>query len=175
MSQASLPLALGPTYQVMLHNRVDRRSTLVFAISIAHILSLSNTFRKHGIDAKFVYQETKPAERQEIYEGFRRGDFKVLVNCGILTEGGTIHLFFSLRPREVTVLIPLLWNGSGLPCDRLYPSPAPYSIANSLLADARSRTSTLTRDGKERLSGYRSRRKWWIGWRRSLYSDVIRC
>lgn len=68
--------------------RLDRRSTLVFAISISHILSLTNTFRKYGVDARFVYQETKPAERQAIYSGFRNGDFKVLVNCGILTEGG---------------------------------------------------------------------------------------
>ena len=70
-------------------SRADSRSTLVFAISKSHILSITNTFRRYGVDAKYVYHDTKPAERQEIYEGFKNGTFKVLVNCGILTEGGT--------------------------------------------------------------------------------------
>ncbi|GAA5962963.1 hypothetical protein JCM3765_006731 [Sporobolomyces pararoseus] len=93
----------------------DRRSTLVFAISISHILSLTNTFRKYGVDARFVHQETKPAERLSLFQGFRNGDFKVLVNCGILTEGAdfpSIDCILLLRPtKSQTLFLQMLGRG----------------------------------------------------------------
>ncbi|GAA6059855.1 hypothetical protein JCM10212_007060 [Sporobolomyces blumeae] len=101
--------------QAWLDKASDRRSTLVFAINIAHILSLTNTFRKHGVDARFVYQDTKPAQREEIYEAFRRGEFRVLVNCGILTEGAdfpSIDCILLLRPtRSQTLFLQMLGRG----------------------------------------------------------------
>ncbi|GAA6024337.1 hypothetical protein JCM11491_000381 [Sporobolomyces phaffii] len=101
--------------QTWLEKASDRRSTLVFAISISHILSLANTFRRHGIDARFVYQETKLAERQAIYEGFKKGEFKVLVNCGILTEGAdfpSIDCILLLRPtRSQSLFLQMLGRG----------------------------------------------------------------
>ncbi|GAA5954131.1 hypothetical protein JCM21900_002899 [Sporobolomyces salmonicolor] len=65
----------------------DRRSTLVFAVNISHIYSLANAFRERGIDARCVSQETKVGDRDELYAAFRAGEFPVLINCGILTEG----------------------------------------------------------------------------------------
>ncbi|GAA5871199.1 hypothetical protein JCM1840_000140 [Sporobolomyces johnsonii] len=65
----------------------DRRSTLVFAVNISHIHSIANAFRERGIDARCVSQKTKPKDRDELYAAFRAGEFPVLVNCGILTEG----------------------------------------------------------------------------------------
>ncbi|GAA5843705.1 hypothetical protein JCM11251_003469 [Rhodosporidiobolus azoricus] len=65
----------------------DRRSTLVFAVNIDHVISLTNEFRGRGYDARFVYEATKAKEREELYEKFRAGEFPILVNCGILTEG----------------------------------------------------------------------------------------
>lgn len=70
----------------------DRRSTLVFTISIKHVHAVTATFQARGIDARCVTQRTKQAERLETYRAFRAGEFPVLVNCGILTEGGTPHL-----------------------------------------------------------------------------------
>lgn len=75
----------------------DRRSTLVFAVSVAHVVSLTNAFRERGVDARFVYEGTKQKERDELYCAFKAGEFAVLVNCGILTEGGA-SLSHSLRP-----------------------------------------------------------------------------
>ncbi|GAA5895720.1 hypothetical protein JCM5296_007402 [Sporobolomyces johnsonii] len=65
----------------------DRRSTLIFAVNISHIYSIANAFREQGIDARCVSQETKPKDRDALYAAFRAGEFPVLVNCGILTEG----------------------------------------------------------------------------------------
>ncbi|SCZ91483.1 BZ3500_MvSof-1268-A1-R1_Chr1-2g01439 [Microbotryum saponariae] len=64
-----------------------RRSTLVFAVDVNHVVSLTNAFREQGIDARFVHQGIKIREREQIYDAFRNGEFQVLVNCSILTEG----------------------------------------------------------------------------------------
>lgn len=70
----------------------DRRSTLVFAANIAHVHSLCAKFHEHGIEVRSVSSKTKQAEREEIYRAFKAGEFPVLVNCEILTEGGAFFV-----------------------------------------------------------------------------------
>ncbi|BGP21141.1 uvrABC complex, subunit B [Rhodotorula toruloides] len=65
----------------------DRRSTLIFAASVPHSVNLANAFRERGIDARFVSMATKQADRAELYRSFRAGEYPVLINYGILTEG----------------------------------------------------------------------------------------
>ncbi|EMS24929.1 UvrABC complex, subunit B [Rhodotorula toruloides NP11] len=65
----------------------DRRSTLIFAASVPHSVNLANAFRERGIDARFVSMATKQADRAELYRAFRAGEYPVLINYGILTEG----------------------------------------------------------------------------------------
>jgi len=67
-----------------------RKSTLVFCVDIAHVKGLTNTFRANGIDAKFVTGTTPKAERSSLLDSFKRGDYPVLVNCGVFTEGTDI-------------------------------------------------------------------------------------
>lgn len=64
-----------------------RKSTLVFCVDLNHVADLTNTFRKHGIDAQFVTGDTDKRERGSRLEAFKRGEFPVLVNCGVFTEG----------------------------------------------------------------------------------------
>jgi ATP-dependent helicase IRC3 len=64
-----------------------RRSTIVFAVDIGHVNDLTETFRQHGFDARAVTSYTSKADRVALVEAFRRGDFPVLINCGIFTEG----------------------------------------------------------------------------------------
>lgn len=71
---------------------VDRRSTLIFAASVPHAVNLANAFRARGIDARFVSMATKQADRAELYRAFRAGEYPVLINYGILTEGGEPRL-----------------------------------------------------------------------------------
>ncbi|ODQ79006.1 hypothetical protein BABINDRAFT_162080 [Babjeviella inositovora NRRL Y-12698] len=68
----------------------SRMSTLVFCINIDHLRSLQEVFIMRGVDARFVTGETKSAERIEIVEAFKRGEFPVLLNCGVFTEGTDI-------------------------------------------------------------------------------------
>ncbi|SPO05977.1 related to 51.5 kDa protein [Cephalotrichum gorgonifer] len=72
------------------HAAADRRSTLVFCVDLAHVDSLTRKFRQHGIDARSITGDTPNLERSRRLDEFRRGEFPVLVNCGVFTEGTDI-------------------------------------------------------------------------------------
>lgn len=67
-----------------------RKSTIVFCVDLAHVAGLTNTFRQHGIDARYVTGDTPKQERSTRLDAFRAGEFPVLVNCGVFTEGTDI-------------------------------------------------------------------------------------
>lgn len=67
-----------------------RKSTLVFCVDLAHVADLTDMFRRHHIDARYVTSNTKSKERTEKLESFKRGEYPVLLNCGIFTEGTDI-------------------------------------------------------------------------------------
>ncbi len=65
----------------------SRKSTLVFCVDVAHIHGLTKAFRRKRIDARFVTGETPKMDRAATLDAFRAGEFPVLVNCGVFTEG----------------------------------------------------------------------------------------
>ncbi|KAI0322660.1 P-loop containing nucleoside triphosphate hydrolase protein [Amylostereum chailletii] len=65
-------------------------STLVFCVNIAHVRELTKVFRAYGLDARYVYSGTPLVERKELVRAFRAGEYPVLLNCAILTEGADI-------------------------------------------------------------------------------------
>jgi ATP-dependent helicase IRC3 len=67
-----------------------RKSTLAFCVDLAHVEGLTNTFREHGIDACFITGDTPKSERSGRLDAFKKGEFPVLVNCGVFTEGTDI-------------------------------------------------------------------------------------
>ncbi|KAI9651172.1 putative ATP-dependent helicase IRC3 [Ciborinia camelliae] len=67
-----------------------RKSTLVFCVDLAHVGGLTNKFREYGIDAQFVTGDTPKIERSARLDAFRNGEFPVLINCGVFTEGTDI-------------------------------------------------------------------------------------
>lgn len=92
-----------------------RRSTLVFAVNIDHITSLTAAFRELGIDARPIHMGTNPALRRSTLAAFRAQEFPVLVNCGILTEGADfpgIDCVLLARPtKSVTLFLQMLGRG----------------------------------------------------------------
>ncbi|ODQ54468.1 P-loop containing nucleoside triphosphate hydrolase protein [Saitoella complicata NRRL Y-17804] len=84
------PLSNEITVRAWLDKAQGRKSTIVFCVDLAHVTDLTNTFRKHGIDARFVTNKTPLKERRQLVESFRRNEYSVLVNCGIFTEGTDI-------------------------------------------------------------------------------------
>ncbi|CAK5280205.1 unnamed protein product [Mycena citricolor] len=67
----------------------DRKSTLVFCVNVAHVESLTQTFRGFGIDARYLYSGTPSSERKALIASFKAGQYPVLINS-ILTEGADI-------------------------------------------------------------------------------------
>lgn len=67
-----------------------RKSTLVFCADLSHVASLTAMFRAYGVDARFVTSDTSKKVRNERLEAFKNGEYPVLVNCGIYTEGTDI-------------------------------------------------------------------------------------
>ena len=97
-----------------------RKSTLVFCVDINHVVSMTQRFRHYGIDAQYVTGETPVRERTERLDAFRRGEFPVLVNCGVFTEGTdipNIDCVLLARPtKSRNLLIQMIGRGM-----RLYP------------------------------------------------------
>jgi len=68
----------------------NRRSTLGFCVDLNHVFGLTAMFRAHGFDSRFVTGDTPMRERIDTLDAFRNGDFPVLLNCGVFTEGTDI-------------------------------------------------------------------------------------
>ncbi|KAI9725356.1 MAG: hypothetical protein M1828_003206 [Chrysothrix sp. TS-e1954] len=108
------------TVRAWLERAQDRNSTLVFGVDVAHVISLTNTFRQHGIGAEYVTASTKVAERGRLIDAFKNGEFPVLLNCGIFTEGTdipSIDCVLLARPSKSRSLLSQM-IGRGM---RLYP------------------------------------------------------
>lgn len=67
-----------------------RKSTLIFCVDLSHVTNLANQFRQYGIDAQFVTGDTPTKIRSARIDSFRNGEFPVLLNCGVFTEGTDI-------------------------------------------------------------------------------------
>ncbi|KAI0150424.1 P-loop containing nucleoside triphosphate hydrolase protein [Xylariaceae sp. FL1272] len=95
-----------------------RKSTLVFCVDLAHVSGLTRTFRQHGIDARFVTGDTPKVERSDRLEAFKKGEFPVLVNCGVFTEGTdipNIDCVILARPtRSRNLLVQMIGRGMRL-------------------------------------------------------------
>ena len=66
----------------------NRKSTLVFAINVAHVYGLARAFEKVSqISPKIITGRTDSYERSQILSDFAAGLIPVIINCGVLTEG----------------------------------------------------------------------------------------
>ena len=96
----------------------DRKSTLVFCVDIDHVMGLTDAFRRFGYESKYVTGDTPKVERSAILDSFKRGEFPVLVNCGVFTEGTDIPNIDSIvlaRPtRSRNLLVQMIGRGMRL-------------------------------------------------------------
>jgi ATP-dependent helicase IRC3 len=95
-----------------------RKSTLVFCVDLNHVSALTQRFRHYGVDARFVTGDTPARERAERLDAFKRGEYPVLVNCGVFTEGTdipNIDCIVLARPtRSRNLLIQMIGRGMRL-------------------------------------------------------------
>ncbi|EAQ88172.1 hypothetical protein CHGG_04791 [Chaetomium globosum CBS 148.51] len=95
-----------------------RKSTLVFCVDLNHVSALTQRFRHYGVDARFVTGDTPTRDRAERLDAFKKGEFPVLVNCGVFTEGTdipNIDCIVLARPtRSRNLLIQMIGRGMRL-------------------------------------------------------------
>lgn len=82
--EADAPAAI---HQVLTEHAADRRSVITFTPTVAVAQETSDHLNAHGTTADLVHGGTPREDRLRIYERFRRGELRVLVNCMVLTEG----------------------------------------------------------------------------------------
>lgn len=101
----------------------SRKSTLVFCVDLAHVSDLTATFRKYGIEAKFITGDTPKQIRGERLDAFKNRDYPVLLNCGVFTEGTdipNIDCVLLARPtKSRNLLVQMIGRGM-----RLHPGKA---------------------------------------------------
>lgn len=106
------------TVRAWLAKAAGRKSTLVFCCDLNHVAGLTHKFRQYGLDARFVTGDTHKLERGEILDAFKRGDFPVLLNCGVFTEGTdipNIDCILLARPtRSRNLLVQMIGRGMRL-------------------------------------------------------------
>jgi len=66
---------------------IEKRPTLVFAITVEHAAQLAEAFRHLGLEATTVSTNTGRRERERIFANWRAGQIQVVCNCTLLTEG----------------------------------------------------------------------------------------
>jgi ATP-dependent helicase IRC3 len=89
-----------------------RKSTLVFCVTLAHVRELTNTFRKAGVDARYLHAGTPAGERKTLIEDFKKGTFPVLVNCGKLSQSDRRIFFLNVVPISYAAI---LTEGADIP------------------------------------------------------------
>jgi len=137
-----------------------RRSTIVFAVSIAHADGITEMFRSHGVDARLITSKTSPDDRKARLHDFKEGKYPVLVNKGIFTEGSdipNIDCVLLTRPiNNSNLLVQMIGRGLRLHpgkrdclvisiCGRveagIAPTPALFGLGPDLHADTKHDTS----------------------------------
>jgi DNA repair protein RadD len=69
------------------HRHAERRSTIVYATSVAHSVHLRDEFRRSGVLAEHIDGSTPTEERDSILVRLARGEVEIVCNCLVLTEG----------------------------------------------------------------------------------------
>lgn len=81
----------------------DRKSWLIFCVTVAHAENVRDEIRGYGIPCEMVTGETPKTERHDILTRFKRGSIQALVNVSVLTTGfdaPCIDLMVYLRPTQ---------------------------------------------------------------------------
>lgn len=83
MDRQMVGVALVKTWQ----RHAAGRSTIAFAVNVAHAQHIADEFRAAGITAEAVDGNTPPELRAAILGRLASGETMVVSNCGVLTEG----------------------------------------------------------------------------------------
>ena len=74
-------------YYKMLANN---KQAIAYCVNVAHSKEVCEMFNQHNISAVHIDSHTKEEEREKVLSDFKDGKFKILCNCGLISEGITL-------------------------------------------------------------------------------------
>lgn len=83
------------------------KQAIAYCAGVRHSKEIRDLFRSHGIPAEHMDSSTPEAERESIMERFRKGEFRILCNCNLISEGITLpecDCCLLLRPTQSETL-----------------------------------------------------------------------
>lgn len=88
-------------------NLADGKQALAYCVNIKHSKAICELFNSNGIKAKHIDATTPETIREEIIAEFKRGEFTILCNCNLISEGITLpecECCLLLRPTQSETL-----------------------------------------------------------------------
>lgn len=85
----------------------EGKQALAYCVNIKHSESVCDLFNSVGIPAKHIDANTPEPERERIMGEFKRGEFRILCNCNLISEGITLpecDCCLLLRPTQSETL-----------------------------------------------------------------------
>lgn len=85
----------------------DGKQAIAYCTSVKHSLSVCEMFNKNGYKAKHIDSHTSAKEREIIMQEFKNGEFTILCNCNLISEGitlSTCEVCLALRPTQSLAL-----------------------------------------------------------------------
>jgi DNA repair protein RadD len=85
----------------------EGRQTVCFTTTVAHSVAVCEKFIAEGISAAHVDGATDPEERKDILKRYAQGEFQILCNCAVFTEGvdiPSISCVIMARPTKSIVM-----------------------------------------------------------------------
>lgn len=64
-----------------------RHKWLIFCVDVEHTKLVTRELQARGIDARYVVGTTEKDERRAVFEAYRRGEFRALLGCEVMTTG----------------------------------------------------------------------------------------
>lgn len=85
----------------------DGKQALAYCVDIKHSKSICELFNNNGITAKHIDAKTPEKIREQVMSEFKNGEFTILCNCNLISEGITLpecDVCLLLRPTQSETL-----------------------------------------------------------------------
>ncbi|MCP4500764.1 MAG: DEAD/DEAH box helicase [Deltaproteobacteria bacterium] len=85
----------------------ENAKTICFNVNVEHSQIMTEKFKENGVSAAHLDGKTPDAQRRQILRDFKRGEFKVLNNCSVLTTGFDEPSIENVIVNRATLSLPL--------------------------------------------------------------------
>ena len=122
------------------------RQAVAYCVDIQHSYNLRDILREHGISAETIVSDTiRCPDRKELVERFKRGEFDILTNCEILTEGfdySDVGCIIMARPTQSeTLYVQCIGRGTRLKSEQFREY---FKVNNCIILDFVDNTGKLS-------------------------------